>query len=43
MVGELYFTDVDVVKDVSGNEVGNIGVCNNEVVLVDDNVLGNSV
>ena len=43
VVGELYFTDVDVVKDASGNAVGNIGVCNNEVVFVDDNILGNSV
>ncbi|NOH66522.1 zona pellucida protein alpha [Vibrio rotiferianus] len=35
--GELYFTDGDVVKDASGNVVGNIEVRNNELVFVNDN------
>ncbi|MCX2791485.1 hypothetical protein [Vibrio sp. Sgm 5] len=34
--GELYFTDGDVVKDASGNVVGNIEVRNNELVFVND-------
>ena len=39
VVSKLYWTDVDVVKDALGNAVGNIEVCNNEVVFVDDNSL----
>ncbi|HHB1593324.1 hypothetical protein ACNO65_14600 [Vibrio campbellii] len=34
--GELYFTDGEVVKDASGNVVGNIEVRNNELVFVND-------